>query len=264
MLVMTKASAGNPGFAARCRAALIHLMANAAVAVVVALLVTKVWYPAPLFELAKGRDIFLILVGCDIVLGPVLTLIIFDIAKKHRELVFDISIVVAVQVAALIYGITTLLSARPVYIVYNAGQFNVSLASEIVSDERATSPQSARTLPWLGPELIGAKLPEDREENNRLLFSAVAGRGDVFQMPKYFVPYQDVKMDVVKRARSIEAIAAELGVERNTVVAVTGAYSRTGVPFGLLPLVIRHAVALAVVNSTTGELLGIEAIPRAT
>jgi len=248
----------------RLRAAAIHLAISATIAVVLVLLVTTVWYPSPLFELAKGRDIFLILISCDITLGPVMTLIIFNMRKPRAELMRDVAIIATIQLAAMIYGVSTLLQARPAYIVYNVGQFNVPLANEMVDGKDDAKADEAVSAPWFGPKLVGAKLPADVEENNRLLFSSVSGRGDVFQMPRYFVPYDEVKTQVIARARTAAQIAKELHLQPSAIESATAAYAKKGASFGLLPLRVRTTIALAVVDRNTGDLLGIEPLPPAT
>jgi hypothetical protein len=251
------------GLGRRFVAAGIHLGCCAVIAITLVVVITQFWYPAPLFDLAKGRDIFLILIACDITLGPLLTLIIFNVRKPRRELVRDVAIIASVQIAAMIYGVSTLFSARPVFIVYNVGQFNVSLANEITNGDSSTTegPFSASSLPWFGPKLVGARLPTDADENNRLIFSSVSGRGDVFQIPRYFVTYDEVKSDVAARSRSVADISKKLHIDASRIHQATSSYEKRGVAFGLLPLVIRTTTALAVVDSKSGELLGIEAIP---
>ena len=69
----------------RFRAAGVHLAGSASIAVILVFLITKVWYPSNFFELAKGRDIFVLLMCCDITLGPALTMVIFNIRKPRRE-----------------------------------------------------------------------------------------------------------------------------------------------------------------------------------
>ena len=61
----------------RYKAAGIHLAISAAVAVVVLALLLLVWYPQPYFRLAGGAGLMLILIGVDVVTGPLLTLIVF-------------------------------------------------------------------------------------------------------------------------------------------------------------------------------------------
>jgi hypothetical protein len=116
----------------------------------------------------------------------------------------------------MVYGVSTLLKARPAYIVYNVGQFNVPLSNELVADANTGTDHSLTvpSAPWTGPKLVGARLPKDIQENNKLIFSAVYGRGDVFDMPRYFVPYDDVKQEVIARARGVDQLAKELGQGR--------------------------------------------------
>lgn len=242
----------------RLHAAAIHLGVSVAIATVLVLLIVNVWYPSPLFNLAKGRDIFFIVLGCDITLGPVMTLIIFNIRKPRRELVRDVAIIAMVQLAAMVYGVSTLLQARPAYIVYNVGQFNVPLANEMLVGMGDQEGDAKAQVPWFGPKLVGARLPEELQEHNRLLFSSVSGAGDVFEMTSYFVAYDDVKQEVIAHARSTEQIAKELHLDVNAVQAAVGSYAKKGTPFGLLPLLVRKTVALAVVDRSSGALLGIE------
>jgi len=243
----------------RLKASGIHLATSATIAAALVTAVIFVWYPSPLFELAKGRDIFFLLLGCDIILGPVMTLIIFNVRKPKAELIRDVSIIACVQLGALGYGVATLLEVRPAYIAYNVGQFNVPLVSEMVAGEAEVPGYPVN--PWWGPKLVGTALPKDREENNQLTFSAVTGRGDVFQMPKYFVPYESVKPEVCARARSAEQFARELQRNKADVEALAAKYASKGVPVGLLPLRVRTTVAAAVVNRDTGDFLGIEPLP---
>ena len=250
--------------ASRLKAAAIHLCVSILLATVLILLVTQVWYPAPLFDLARGRDIFLLLIGCDITLGPMLTLVIFNVAKPRKELVRDVSIIALVQLCAMVYGVSTLLKARPAYIVFNAGQFNGPLASDrVASDADGKEPRLyAKAAPWFGPKLMAVRLPQDTEARNRLLFWSVDGTGDIYQMPDLFVPYEALKSEVSSSARSPAAMASQLHLPASTLESAVSPFARPGVSVGLLPLVIRMTTALAVVDAKTGDFLGIVAVPE--
>jgi hypothetical protein len=255
------ASTPRKPLAARLRASGIHLSICATVALVLILAVTKIWYPSPLFDVANGRDIFLLMIACDITLGPLMTLIIFNIRKPRRELVRDLAIIGTVQIAAMAYGLFALLVTRPAYIVYNVGRFNVPLANELVAGtEKEASTQSVGA-PWFGPPLVGARLPKEGEERTRLIFSAVGGKGDVYQMPRYFVPYSEVRSEAASRAKSAEALAKELQLEPARVRAAVAGFTQSGANVGFLPLMIRQNMAIAVVRLPDGEFLGIAALP---
>lgn len=248
---------------ARIKAAGIHLATSLSIAGVLVLLILKVWYPSSLFELANGKDIFLLLLGCDITLGPLLTLIIFNIKKPKSELARDVAIIALVQLSAMFYGLSTLLDARPAYIVYNAGQFNVPLANELMAGtEAAEANGPPPSAPRFGPQLVGTNIPQEGEEHNRLLFFSVDGKGDVYQMPKYYVPYDDVRHDVVARSRTADQIAKQLHVSTNAIEAVMAPYAEHDRKVSILPIVVRHKVALAMVDGASGDFLGIEKAPE--
>ena len=60
------------------RAALFHFLGSLLVAALAAALVLRVWFPHPYDLLSGGRSLFLILVGVDVVCGPLLTLVLFN------------------------------------------------------------------------------------------------------------------------------------------------------------------------------------------
>ena len=97
-----------------------------------------VWYPQPLFEAAGGSHLLFILAGVDVVLGPTITLVIFDLKKKPlRTLKFDLAVIAILQLAALLYGIHLVFQARPVYVVFVKDHFSLVTAAQIDPDEFA-------------------------------------------------------------------------------------------------------------------------------
>ena len=95
----------------RFRAAATHLGLSLLVASAIFLPVYFFWYPSALFDTAGGRDLFLLIAAVDVTLGPLLTLIVFRSGKKG--LAFDLSIIAAMQLVALSYGVWVLFEARP-------------------------------------------------------------------------------------------------------------------------------------------------------
>src|SRR4051812_9236072 len=91
----------------RLKASGIHLGVSLCVALCAALLVFAAWYPYPYREISGGRELFMIVTGVDVVLGPLITLTIFNPAKSRRELTLDLSVVAGIQIAALCYGLWT-------------------------------------------------------------------------------------------------------------------------------------------------------------
>ena len=70
----------------RWRAAGIHLLLSALLGVCVLALLFFVWYPGPLFRATGGEKLLLLIVGIDIVAGPLLTLCVYDAKKRLMKL----------------------------------------------------------------------------------------------------------------------------------------------------------------------------------
>lgn len=158
-----------------------HLAASAAVATALFGLVYCVWYPAPLFDLSAGKNLFLLVVAVDVVLGPLLTLVVAAPSKSRRELTRDIGVIALVQLSALAYGVHVVAQARPAFIVYNTGQFNVVNANEIEPEELAKARAPFDRIPLLGPRLVGAPLPADEQERAETMFSRLRGAATCFR-----------------------------------------------------------------------------------
>ena len=77
----------------RLRAAAIHLALSVAVAGLAGLLVFALWYPYPYREISGGRELFLLVVAVDIVIGPLITFAVFNRAKPVAELRRDLAVV---------------------------------------------------------------------------------------------------------------------------------------------------------------------------
>ncbi len=80
------------------------------------------WYPGDLIHLGGYRGIK-ILAGIDLVLGPLLTLIVYN--PKKKSLKFDLFIIALIQFGALSYGITLIKNERPIAIVLSYDGFHV-------------------------------------------------------------------------------------------------------------------------------------------
>ena len=169
----------------RWKASAIHFSISLLIGLTAFCLLYFVYYPQPYFEPAGAGKLVLILLGVDVILGPLLTLVVFKSGKKSLK--FDLSIIAVVQMAALIYGLHVMWVARPVFVVAAAERFVIVYANQI-SDKNYESAKIFNSVPLFGPKLVGARVPVDSSERTALLESALRGC-DIECYPKYFVPY---------------------------------------------------------------------------
>ncbi len=188
----------------RFKASLIHLALSILLVSTVVGIALLVWYPGLYFTAMGISKILFIVAGVDVILGPLLTLIIFNPAKASLK--FDLAVIALLQLGALSYGVSTVFDGRPLFVVYNLDRFTVVSGSDIPADELARA--GKLDLPLTGPKIVGARLPKDKQEQSRILLSSVGGGADLPQMPAYYLPYATVADDVKAKILSSEALIA--------------------------------------------------------
>lgn len=99
------------------KALLIHLGLSVVLFAVVMYLITQIWYPGALFWADGGVQATQLVFGVDLILGPLMTLIIYSPLKSLRERIFDMLIIGVIQVGALFWGVHNVYSQYPVGIV---------------------------------------------------------------------------------------------------------------------------------------------------
>ena len=87
----------------RWHAFLIHLGISLSIFGVLAYLVAKVWYPGFFFQTDGGWQGLRLLLGVDLVLGPLLTLVVFRAGKPGLR--FDLTVIGILQSACLVAGV---------------------------------------------------------------------------------------------------------------------------------------------------------------
>jgi hypothetical protein len=173
----------------RLQAFALHLAGSAVVITLVLGTLYLGWYRWPGWYLSGALAVAPILAGVDVTLGPLITLLIASPRKPRRSLARDVSIIVAVQVAALAYGAATLWQGRPLYYAFSVDRLQLVQASDLNAQEIA---QARRENPafapyWYArPRWVWAPLPEDPELRAQIVRAAIQGGDDVIQMPRLF------------------------------------------------------------------------------
>lgn len=238
----------------RFKAASLHLIISAAIAAGVFGAMLALWYPQPYFRAMGGTELIALIVGVDVALGPLLTLIVFDTRKK--SLPFDLACVALLQLAALSYGVFAMQSGRPVFTVFTGNQLAVVSAAEIEPEELAKgSREEFRRLSLTGPLLVAALPPSDPEERGKIAFAGLLGYG-IQHLPRCYVPYADQKAEVLAAARTLDELPP--GEANSSAAKARGYLERSGrkadsVRF--LPTQTHQGKLLGVVDATSAELL---------
>ena len=150
----------------RIKAAGVHLLISALVALIGIGLVFWVWHPDPLQKAVGVTHIFLMMLGIDVVLGPLLTLLVAS-SKEKKTLKFDLSVIAAVQLAAYLYGMHSIAVSRPVYVAFDKLRFEVVQADSVVRATDKTILPEYQSNPLFAPQWVSVRPYKDAAEQNQ-------------------------------------------------------------------------------------------------
>lgn len=239
-------------FKDRFRAAGIHFVASLAIAAAAALLVFGIWFPYPYREISGGRELFTLVVSVDVILGPLITFAIFNRQKSWTELRRDLAIVVAIQLAGLVYGLWTVSMARPVHLVFEIDRFRVIHAVEVPPDMVQMAPADVDPLPLAGPTLLSTRA--FRSEAERVAASVAAVRGvPIGSRPDFWQSFEAGRGDVLKIAKPVAALKGRFPDRSGEIERVLQTAGRSESNTLWVPMTGRKAFWTALVDASTGE-----------
>lgn len=235
----------------RFRASGFHFLISFIVGLVLLFLCWFMWYPAPMLMAIGGHEIFLLVVGIDVVLGPLLTLIVFKSGKKSLK--FDLAVIALLQICAMGYGVSTLLEARPAYVAALGDQFQVVQATELTDANLA---KAKTELPWWGPRWVGTKAPTDRYDIDAVhaLATVGAGRG---HLPQLHVAYDSMAAEILQRAQSIDALKKHNAGSDGKIDAWLSKRGYNGETAKFQPIKISASEFVVMLDAKTAAVIGI-------
>ena len=206
----------------RLKAFGLHLASSASVLALVLATLYLGWYRWPGWYLTGVLHVVAIMLGVDVALGPLLTLLIANPLKPRRELTRDIAVIVSVQLVALVYGATALWHGRPLYYTFSEDRLETVQASQLKPEEIELALQRNAALAphWYSlPRWVWAPLPDDPDEKTRIMTSAITGGQDVIEMPRYFRPWEQGLAALRQQLKRIDTIAIFSRSEQQALAA---------------------------------------------
>lgn len=202
----------------RIKAAGVHLLISALVALIGIGLVFWVWHPAPLQKAVGVTHIFLMMLGIDVVLGPLLTLLVAS-SKEKKTLKFDLSVIAAVQLAAYLYGMHSIAVSRPVYVAFDKLRFEVVQADSVVRATDKTILPEYQSNPLFAPQWVSVRPYTDAAEQNQRIMLEMQEGISPSMMADLYQPLNDGwggmlerkhGLDELKQYNPAEQVAKEL------------------------------------------------------
>jgi hypothetical protein len=149
------------------------------------------WYRWPGWYVTGFLHVSLILLGVDVTMGPLFTLLIASPRKPRKVLARDIAVIAVLQVAALLYGVSTLWGGRPLYYAYSTRELEAVAAAQIPRSEAELGRQKNPDLAprWYSlPRWVWAPSKGPIQPAHISNAAGGAERIDVTQMPRLYRP----------------------------------------------------------------------------
>ncbi|MBO9678837.1 MAG: hypothetical protein J7556_11400 [Acidovorax sp.] len=186
-------------------AAGLHLTISIGIALSIGFLISQYWFKPPWLEIMSGVELFTIIVGVDVVCGPLLTLLIFNPKKSTTEKYTDFLLIGLIQLAALAYGLHTLSYARPIAIVHETDRLRVLSYAELEQSEADDAPSWAKPWGSINPRFIGIRPATSIEEKLKRIDDALQGI-EPSQRPSLWQDYSLSTSAIISRSLPLELL----------------------------------------------------------
>ena len=147
----------------RFRAFGIHLGLSLLIFLVVLYFILFHWYPFPFFSTDGGWKGIQILMFVDVVLGPLLTLIVYKQGKKHLR--FDLTVIGLIQITALTTGVWLIYNERPAAAVFVEDGFSTLVQYQ---QHGLISQDELQKYGKRAPRIIYLDIPEGKIQSARI------------------------------------------------------------------------------------------------
>ncbi len=187
----------------RYTAAFYHFLISFVVFIFLAYLVLFEWHPGFFYTIDGGWEGMRIIIGVDLVLGPLLTLVVFKAGKPGLK--FDLAAIGTFQAACLVAGMFVVYSERPLFFVYYDQHFYSSSQdtySRYGQPIPETSIYGSKT-----PVPVIAKVPEDPLEEASLRELLYQDQLPLWVYPRTYTPLEGEELaGILDEAYAIEHI----------------------------------------------------------
>lgn len=233
-------------FKDKLKSFVIHFAISLILVLAIYILLTSIWYPAPLFKATDVSKIFIMILVVDLVLGPLLTFIVY---KKHKKtLKMDLTVIALLQLSALNYGLYSIYEARPVWIAYVADRFELVKANDIIEDSEQTY-----DLPKFSPEYIYVNLERlDASEKLDSILKETQFNISPAQRPEFYNEYKLAKPLIIKNSQDIAILN-----DYNNSIDVKKILSKYPQADSFLPLKANALDMTVLINKEGGEVIEI-------
>jgi hypothetical protein len=181
----------------------IHLGISLVMFLILAAIIKFLWYPGVLFDTEGGWQGIKLIAAVDLVIGPVLTLMVYNVAKK--ELKRDLAIIGVLQLACIMGGMWTVANSRPLAVAYTSGTFIVITGHRF--QEHRIDLDKIPLLQGRKPAWVRVELPENTPKRVALMLEYLP-QGGVEMDTQRYRPYAEALPWIARQGLGLEEARA--------------------------------------------------------
>ena len=236
----------------KSRAALSHLWPSLLVLATLAVLILFTWYPYPFRQLGESGKFAALLILAAVCLAPALTWFVYKQGK--RGLLFDLWVIVIIQLAAIAWGTHSLYQSRPYFMVHTVDRFEVFSMRDVdvsqVTDSRFLG------KPLAGPILLYANMPSDPMAFQQFLKEVMfEGKPDLQYRPEFWSLYAEKQKLALEKSHPLEDLR---NARPESLSAIDQLVNESGGDIGQLrfvPALLPNGQFAVIVDANSGEFV---------
>ena len=233
----------------RWQAFLVHLGLSAVIFLVLLYLIVFHWYPLPYFAYDGGWQGVRLITGVDMVLGPLLTLIVYVPHKPglKRDLIF----IALMQTTALIWGTWLVYDQRLVMVTYVDGSFH-ALSQELVEDAGGKAPEVLAQATTTPPYAF-VRLPENPRERTALRLKALATGQTLHRLGDRYEPLTaEHRQEILASGVDMDKYTNGSETDRLTLDQFLARHGGSAADYAFIPLHCRYASLMLALRRNDG------------
>ena len=190
------------------------------------------------------------LIIIDVILGPFLAWLVYKEGKKTLKM--DLSIIIFIQIAALMYGVYSIAEARPVWIVFNDKAFELVRYNQINYENIKKAQPQFQQASWFKPQYSAIKQSENIQEQQFERMNALLNGISVVEHPDRYIALNQAKTQIQSQVRDLSQL--KQWNDEEMIQAVFSQYPQAN---GWLPLETYGLAMVVLVNKESASIIKI-------
>lgn len=235
----------------RLNAFFIHIAISSLIFLVLLYFIVYHWYPFPYFSSDGGWQGIRIIAGVDLVLGPLLTLIVFKPGKKSLK--FDMSVIALIQFGSLSWGVWVTYDQKPFAVVFSEYYFKPITLNELreVKADVTSIPSLSKEKPYL----IYLDIPAEVDKLRKLQLQALRTAQPLYMFHQLYSPFSTGSIELMqKQSLDLNAIIGSRNDINKSVMSQLQQYMAKE-QYLYFPLKARYKYEIAVFDPSNYKII---------